>query len=47
MKLGILDKNEMEEAYGPMYECMANDISKQRKRLGAKISFIRLKFHNF
>ena len=24
----------MEEAYGPMYECMASDISKQRKRLG-------------
>ena len=34
MKLGIMDKDEMEEAYGPMYECMASDISKQRKRLG-------------
>ena len=28
----------MEEAYGPMYECLANDISKQRKRLGGNWS---------
>ena len=34
MKLDIMEKEEVEEAYGPMYECMANDISKQRKRLG-------------
>ena len=34
IKQGIMDKDKMEEAYGPMYKCMADDISKQQQRLG-------------
>ena len=34
LKQGVMDKDKMEEAYGPMYKCMADDISKQQKRLG-------------